>query len=88
LIDSGANVRLKDKNGDTALNIAIDNDNLDIVMLLRRAGAKAQIKKKSAPVKPIDDDEDEDEGHDTTPDVEDIIAEDDDLSPGEVDLED
>ena len=59
LLESGADVKLKDKNGDTALNIANDNDNLDVVTILKRAGAKAELKKVVQP--PVDDDDDDDD---------------------------
>ena len=82
LLDSGSNVRLKDKNGDSALNIALDNDNPDIVMQLRRAGAKAQIK-KSSPVQGVEEDEEEE---DDSTDMDDLISDED--IPDDVDLDD
>jgi ankyrin repeat protein len=82
LIDAGINVKLRDKNGDTALDIANDNDNPDIVMLLKRAGVKVQAKKKP-PVAVIDDEDDDD-----LADVESMIDEEGDVPPDDVDLDD
>ena len=82
LLESGANVRLRDRNGDTALNIAIDNDNPDIVMQLRRAGAKAQTRKKVSPVETDDDDDD-----DSSSSVDELITDDSDLPPDDVEME-
>jgi len=86
LIENGANVRLKDKNGDTALNIANDNENTDIAVRLKRAGAKAEIK-KAPPVTSVEDEDDADLGDDDSDaDVEDLISNDD--LDEEIDLED
>ena len=86
IIENGANVRLKDKNGDTALNIADDNENTDIAVRLKRAGAKAELK-KAPPVTTIEDDDDTDLGDDDSDtDVEDLIGDDD--FDEEIDLDD
>jgi len=88
LISSGADVKLRDKNGDTAMMIATENEQEDIAILLRRAGAvteKKPEKKKPAPIdiEDVDDDEDDDLIDDS--DVDDLISDDD--SPDDVELD-
>ncbi len=84
LISKGANVKLRDKNGDTAMMIAMDNDQEDIALILRRAGAKAEVKPSKTATPVVDDDDDDD--IDDTPDVEDLVDEDE--APDDVDLDD
>ncbi|MFD2531656.1 ankyrin repeat domain-containing protein [Gracilimonas halophila] len=83
LIENGANVKLRDKNGDTAMMIAMDNDQDDIALILRRAGAKAEVKPKKDTAS-VAEDEDEDDIGDT-PDVDDLVDEDE--APDDVDLD-
>jgi hypothetical protein len=64
--------------------IAMENDQEDIAQILRRAGAKPETKPKKE-VAPIVDEYEEDE-IDDTPDVDDLI--DDEDAPDEVDLDD
>jgi ankyrin repeat protein len=40
LIDEGADINVKNNNGESALNIAIKNHHPEITDLLRKAGAK------------------------------------------------
>ena len=85
LLLKGANVYLRDKNGDTAMMIATDNEQEDIAFILRRAGAKPEIKpSKDKVAAPISDDEDDDD-MDDTPDVDDLVSDDD--APDEIDLD-
>ena len=85
LLSQGANVYLRDRNGDTALTIANENEQVEVALLLRRAGAKNEnkAKKRTVTPPPIDDD-DEDEVDDST-DVDDLIS--DETAPDEVDLD-
>ena len=58
LLNNGATVKQTDKNGDTALSMALDNDHSEVAGRLRKAGAKTG--KKEAPPEedeeiPIDD---------------------------------
>ena len=85
LIEEGANVKLRDKNGDTAMIIAMDNDQDDIALILKRAGAKPETKPKKE-VAPITDDDEDDDDLDDTPDVDDLVDEDE--APDDVDLDD
>jgi ankyrin repeat protein len=84
LLSQGANVYLRDRNGDTALTIANENEQVEVALLLRRAGAKSEnkVKKRTVSPPPIDDDDDE---VDDSTDVEDLIS--DDTAPDEVDLD-
>lgn len=79
LLDQGANLTLKDRNGDTAMTIATENDQADIAMILQRAGANYVAKpEKEKKTEPIDDEEDEEVVLDDTPDVDDLVADEDD----------
>ncbi|CAI8340086.1 MAG: Uncharacterised protein [Rhodothermaeota bacterium MED-G12] len=84
LLSQGANVYLRDRNGDTALTIANENEQVEVALLLRRAGAKNENKVKKRTVSPPPIDVDDDDVDDST-DVEDLIS--DDTAPDEVDLD-
>ena len=83
LLSQGANVYLRDRNEDTALTIANENEQADVALLLRRAGATSEnkVKKRTVSPPPINDD---DEVDDST-DVDELIS--DDTAPDEVDLD-
>ena len=82
LLSQGANVYLRDRNGDTALTIADENEQVEAALLLRRAGAKSEKRVKKRTVRPssIDDD-----AVDDSTDVDELIS--DDTAPDEVGLE-
>jgi len=87
LISVGADVKIRDKNGDTAMMIAVENEQDDIAVLLRRAGAvteKKPEKEKPAPIEIEDEDDDDDMIDDS--DVDDLISDDD--APDEIELDD
>jgi hypothetical protein len=85
LISEGANVYLRDKNGDTAMMIANENEQEDIALILKRAGAINETKPKKEKAPPVVD-EDDDDDLDDTPDVEDLVS--DDNAPDDIDLDD
>lgn len=47
LINTGFNINIKDKNGQTALHVAVEHGNLEIVRFLLNKGAKVNVKDKS-----------------------------------------
>ncbi|MDZ7694726.1 MAG: ankyrin repeat domain-containing protein, partial [Balneolaceae bacterium] len=47
LLEEGANVKLRDRNGETALSIALDNDQKEIANQLKRAGALSDALQKN-----------------------------------------
>ena len=84
LIEKGANVYLRDRNGDTAIMIANENDQTDVALVLRRAGAKNETKPKKVKTAPAPVDDDEDDDVDDSADVDELISDDpapDDISP-------
>jgi ankyrin repeat protein len=88
LISAGANVKLRDKNDDTAMMIATENDQEDIAILLKRAGAipeKKPEKEKPAPIEAEDIDDDDDDLIDDS-DVDDLVSDED--APDEIELDD
>lgn len=85
LLEHGADVRLREKNGETALSIALDNDQLDIVGQLRRAGATMAAKKKTTSSVGDEDNEEEETEASTPNDFEDLLDEED--IPDDVDLD-
>ena len=90
LMERGTNLFLKDKNGDTAIIIATENDHAEIATMLKQAGAKYIAKpkkeKKTQPAEEIEDDEDLELID--TPDVEDLPADEDDEEFDELEDED
>ena len=85
LLERGANVRLRNRNGESALNLAADTENDDVINMLKRAGAKADVKKVEKPII-VDDEEDEDEEISGGTDLEGIES--DDVEPDDLEIDD
>src|SRR5690606_21097997 len=81
LISKGGDIKLRDKNKDTALTLANENDQLEVAMLLRRYGATDnKVEKKPAVAFEANEDADDADSDDSS---EDIVINTDDIADDE-----
>jgi len=84
LLAHGANPKLKNKDDDSALSLAIENDEDDVADILRKAGVDYSKPKPKSPLPPSDDDDDDEEsGDDDIPDEVDLSDEEEDVTQKE-----
>jgi len=84
LLAHGANPKLKNKDDDSALSLAIENDEDDVADVLRKAGVDySKPKPKSSIPPPDEDDDDEESGDDDLPDEVDLSDEEEDVTQKE-----